>query len=75
MKKLEQILCDTLRLKKKKLHDGLSMEKVDNWDSLKHMDLISSMEDQLKIKFNMDEILIMKDIKTIKRIISKKLKK
>ena len=52
MKKLEQILCDTLRLKKNKLHDGLSMEKVDNWDSLKHMDLISSMEDQLKIKFN-----------------------
>ncbi len=75
MKKLEQILCDTLRLKKNKLYDGLSMEKVDNWDSLKHMDLISSMEDQLKIKFNMDEIVIMRDIKTIKRIINKKLKK
>tara|TARA_Y100000816_G_C26027238_1_gene537600 strand:- start:619 stop:846 length:228 start_codon:yes stop_codon:yes gene_type:complete len=75
LKKLEQILCDTLRLKKNKLYDGLSMEKVDNWDSLKHMDLISSMEDQLKIKFNMDEIVIMRDIKTIKRIINKKLKK
>lgn len=72
MKKLEQILCDVLRLKKNQLNDDLSMETTENWDSLKHMDLITSMEDELKIKFRMDEIVIMKDIKTIKKIINKK---
>tara|TARA_B100000900_G_C19995341_1_gene479528 strand:- start:84 stop:311 length:228 start_codon:yes stop_codon:yes gene_type:complete len=75
LKKLEQILCDVLRLKKNQLNDDLSMEKVENWDSLKHMDLITSMEDELKIKFSMDEIVIMKDIKTIKKIINKKIEK
>lgn len=65
-------MCDVLRLKKNQLNDDLSMETTENWDSLKHMDLITSMEDELKIKFRMDEIVIMKDIKTIKKIINKK---
>jgi acyl carrier protein len=48
------------------------MEDVGNWDSLTHMDLIASLEETFSIQLSMDEIMEMRDIKTIKRIISEK---
>ena len=67
-----KVLFKTIIDPKIKDFNKLEFGKSKNWDSLKHMDLITSMEDELKIKFSMDEIVIMKDIKTIKKIINKK---
>ena len=73
MKKLDQILCNVLRIKEDELNDNITMKDVEKWDSLKHMDLITSIEDELEIQFSMDDIISMKDIKTIKNIVKKKL--
>ena len=73
MKKLDQILCNVLRIKEEELNDNITMKDVEKWDSLKHMDLITSIEDELEIQFSMDDIISMKDIKTIKNIVKKKL--
>ena len=73
MKKLDQILCNVLRIKEEELNDNITMKDVEKWDSLKHMDLITSIEDELEIQFSMDDIISMKDIKTIKNIVNKKL--
>ena len=42
---------------------------VDEWDSLTHMDLITTLENELNIEFSMDEIMIMRDIKSVKDIV------
>lgn len=73
MKKLDQILCNVLRIKEDELNDNMTMKDVEKWDSLKHMDLITSIEDELEIQFSMDDIISMKDIKIIKNIVKKKL--
>tara|TARA_Y100000389_G_scaffold152542_1_gene152575 strand:+ start:3365 stop:3589 length:225 start_codon:yes stop_codon:yes gene_type:complete len=73
MKKLNQIISGVLRIKEEELKDKLTMQDLESWDSLKHMDLITSIEKDFNIQFSMDEILIMTDIKTIKKIVNEKL--
>ncbi len=73
MEKLNTILCDVFRLKKDELKDELTMKDIKIWDSLTHMDLITSIEAGLNIQLTMDDIMSMKDIKTIKNIVQEKL--
>lgn len=72
MDKLEEILCEVFRLKKDELNDSLTMTEVEYWDSLTHMDLITSIEEAFDIQLSMDEIMDMKDIASIKTIVLKK---
>lgn len=73
MEKLNQIISEVLRIKEEDLKDSLNMQDLESWDSLRHMDLITSIEKDFDIQFSMNEILIMIDIKTIKKIVSEKL--
>lgn len=73
MEKLNKILCDVFRLKDDELNDTLTMEDIEKWDSLTHMDLVTSIEEGLNIQLTMDDIMSMKDIKTIKNIVQEKL--
>lgn len=73
MEKLNTILCDVFRLKKDELKDELTMKDIKIWDSLTHMDLVTSIEEGLNIQLTMDDIMSMKDIKTIKNIVQEKL--
>ena len=72
MEKVGAILCKVFGLKEGDLNDNLTMKDVGRWDSLTHMDLITSLESELNIEFDMDEIMSMKDIKSIKEITAKK---
>jgi acyl carrier protein len=69
MKKLNKILCEVFRLKEDELNDELTMEDIESWDSLTHMDLITSIEEGLDIQLTMDDIMNMKDIKAIRTIV------
>ena len=73
MEKLNKILCEVFRLKEDELNDELTMEDIQSWDSLTHMDLITSVEEGLNIQFTMDDIMTMRSIKTIKDIVQEKL--
>jgi acyl carrier protein len=71
MEKLEKILCEVFRLKSDELNDELTMDDIQAWDSLTHMDLITSIEEGLNIQLTMDDIMNMKDVKTIKSVVGK----
>jgi acyl carrier protein len=73
MNKVDQILAAVFRIKVELIDDTLTREMVPRWDSLTHMDMITSLEEHLNIQFDMDEIVEMQDISTIKRLINKKL--
>ena len=49
MNKLDEILCEVFRMKFKELSDNLTMEDINNWDSLKHMELVVSIEEGIEI--------------------------
>ena len=73
MDKVNKILRDVFRLKEEELNDGLTMEDVESWDSLTHMDLVTSLEEGFNIQLTMDDIMLMRDIKTIKSILKEKM--
>ena len=70
---LNEILCEVFRLKADELRDELTMDEVAKWDSLTHMNLVVAIEEGFDIQLTMDDIMSMKDIKTIKSIVSEKL--
>ncbi|QLE78822.1 acyl carrier protein [Francisella sp. Scap27] len=73
MKELEKILCQVFRLKEDEVKDELTMSDVHVWDSLTHMDLVTSIEQELSIQLTIDDIMNMRDVGTIKKIVSEKL--
>ncbi|MBK2028543.1 acyl carrier protein [Francisella noatunensis] len=73
MKELEKILCQVFRLKKDEVKDELTMNDIQVWDSLTHMDIITCIEEELSIQLTIDDIMNMRDIGAIKKIVSEKL--
>jgi acyl carrier protein len=72
MKSINEVLSSVFRMKEESLNDNLTMSDIEKWDSLTHMDLITSIEENFDIELSMDEIMEMQDIKTIKKIVSDK---
>jgi acyl carrier protein len=52
-----------------KITNDSSQDTIESWDSLKHMNLIVSLEEEFEIELTDDEILEMINYKLIKEII------
>lgn len=72
--KIGEILKLILKIDKKKVED-ISISNSDSWDSLKHITIIMTLEEEINVKFTNDEISKATSFETIFDIISKKLKK
>ena len=58
------------RLRKKVLQD-LVYNKIEQWDSIGHMTLISDLEDKFKITFETDDVVEFSSYKKGKKILKK----
>jgi acyl carrier protein len=67
---LEQMLAEVLQIPAGEITDELAMKDLDLWDSLKHMELIASLEQQLDIQLSFDEIVAMRCVGDIRRTLS-----
>ena len=74
MQELNRILNKVLKIDIRELNENLSMQDCEIWDSLKHMELIISIEENLNIELSMDDVMNMTNIGTIKKIVNEKLK-
>ena len=72
IQKLDSILSGIFCMPAEKITDDLTMKNLEIWDSLRHMNLIMSLEEAYSIELTMDEIMIMVDVATIRQIISEK---
>lgn len=67
--KLIALLADILTISIEDTSDDLAMKDVETWDSLKHMELIVSIETTFDIELTFDEILAMQTVKGIKQVL------
>lgn len=51
--------------------DDLSMDSVPNWDSLRHIQLLSKIEQAFKINIDFKDTLTMIDMRAIEKIVDK----
>ncbi|HET6854502.1 MAG TPA: acyl carrier protein [Pyrinomonadaceae bacterium] len=69
---MEQLLADVLQIPVAEVTDQLAMTDLDVWDSLKHIELIASLEEQLNVQLSFDDIVAMRSVGDIKRVLSSK---
>ena len=54
--RIKQIMADIFDIHPKKINKYTSMDNVDSWDSLKHINLILELEQEFKISLDTKEI-------------------
>lgn len=67
-----KILSQVMNVLVEQLNDDSSPDTVENWDSLKHMNLILSLEEEFNIIFSDEEIVEMLSVKIIVETLKKK---
>lgn len=71
-KRLTAILADVFGLREKEILPHLSRKDVDNWDSLKQMDLVLSLERNYEIALDISDIVKMMTVSDIIAVLNGK---
>lgn len=70
--KIENVLADALKIPVAKITEDFTMKDAEAWDSLKHMELVVSLEEGFGIQLTFDEIVAMRSVGEIKRVLREK---
>lgn len=73
MEKIRKIIAETFKIKESEITPQTNMKDIDSWNSLTHMELIVSLEDELGIEFTADEIMEMTDVEKIEKVVGEKI--
>jgi acyl carrier protein len=71
LKKLEKVLKKVLDCSADDLKDDNGPDQIVNWDSITHMELISKIEEEFDVEFDVDEINEIDKISSIKDALRK----
>ena len=71
LENLEGLLVDTLTCSKDDLGDESGPDKLVNWDSITHMEMVSKLEEKFDIELDVDEINQMDTVGAIKEVLRK----
>lgn len=67
--KLNQLIAAILHIPLDGVVDQLAMSEVETWDSLQHMNLIASLEQEFGVEFTFEEIVSMQSVAVIKNVL------
>ena len=68
---IKKIFCEVLGVDESDVDDSTSYNSFRPWDSLKHLQLVSMLEDEFDIEFEMDDIIEMENFGLVKEIVAK----
>jgi len=71
-KKLVALLAGVFNLREADITPTLTKDDVDNWDSLKHMDLIVTLEREYNIMLEITDIVSMVSVESIEKVLQSK---
>lgn len=63
--KIKEVLKKSLNIQD--VSDNISQSNCDNWDSLRHLNLIVELEDAFDVSFEPEDIAEMKDLAAIEK--------
>ena len=73
--KLKKVILDVLELDDFEMQDETTADQVPGWDSLNHINVILAVEKEYGLKFKGLEILKVKNIGELQKLIDSKLEK
>ena len=71
---IQEIMSVVFKKDKELINSESSQDNIDNWNSLKHLDLIFALQEEFEITFPVEEIGHLVSFKLIKVIIEEQLK-
>jgi len=71
MNKLKKILAKILEIKEDEINDKTSPDNTPTWDSYNGLLIASELEEAFNLKFTMDEVTRVKNVKDIKGVLKK----
>jgi acyl carrier protein len=71
--KLKSVFVSVFGISPKDINNDTTIENVENWDSLSHMNLIVALEEEFEIDFEEEEFVNMVSYAEIEKIITAKL--
>jgi acyl carrier protein len=69
---LKMVLAQVFRVPVKSISEHTIMKDIDTWDSLTHMELILTLENEFGVTFLGEEIMVMTSFKSIKSTLTAK---
>ena len=55
--RLKQVLANVFGEKSENISEGSSMDTIENWDSLRHLNLILALEEEFEVSFDEEETI------------------
>ena len=71
--KIMNIMASVFDVKADSIYENSSPDTIANWDSMKHIDLILSLEEEFNLEFDEKEISEMMSFSNINKIINDKI--
>lgn len=75
MERIKKIFCETLGVSDSEVNDDTAYNSLEPWDSLKHLEIVSNLEEEFNINIDTDDVIDMSNFKKVKEIIKKYLDK
>jgi acyl carrier protein len=72
MDELNGIIATVFQVPAESVPDGATAETVPNWDSIGHLNLVMALEERYAVRFTLEEIMAMRDVATIRRIVAER---
>jgi len=72
--KIRNIFCEVLGIQPQEVTDTLAYNSCEQWDSLKHLQMVAMFEESFDIEIEMDDIIAMENYGKVKEILGKYLK-
>ena len=73
--KVKIIMASVFEISIDDINEHSSPDNIENWDSLRHMNLITVLEEEFNIRLNDEQITEMMNFSLINLIVSEELKK
>ena len=71
--KIKDIIASVFGIDPKDVDDNASPDTIENWDSIRHMNLVVALEEEFAIEFDDEELVDMVNYKIIQATIKEKL--
>jgi acyl carrier protein len=68
--RLKRLLADVLQMSEGRITPTLAMKDIDAWDSLRHMELVTSIERAYGLELTFEEIVTMQSVSQIEAVLS-----
>ena len=71
--RLNEVFCDVFDDEDISVNDETTSKDVEGWDSLEHINLVNAVEQEFGVKFDMGQIVSMKNVGEMVNIIMEQL--